>query len=55
MGKLSVDLGIGAPGALALLRARAYGEGRSVDDVAADLLSGRLRAVELGDGEVAAD
>jgi hypothetical protein len=55
MGKLSVDLSIGARGALALLRARAYGEGRSVDDVAADLLSGTLLATDLAPGEDDAD
>ena len=47
MGKVGVDLEIGAPAALALMRSRAYGAGRTVDDVAADLLSGRLRAVDL--------
>jgi hypothetical protein len=55
IGKLSVDLAVSAPGALALLRGRAYAEGRSVDDVAADLLSGKLRAVDLTHGEVDAD
>jgi hypothetical protein len=47
MGKLSVGLDVSTPGALALLRARAYGTGRTVDDVAADLLAGRLRAADL--------
>jgi len=47
MGKLGVELEIGAPAALALLRSRAYGSGLSVDDAAAELLSGRLRAVDL--------
>jgi hypothetical protein len=50
MGKLGVDLEIGAPTALALMRANAYGRGRSVDDVAADLLSGRLRSEQLRHG-----
>jgi hypothetical protein len=50
LSRLGVDLGVSAPTALALLRARAYGEGRSVDEVAADLLSGRLRAVDLEHG-----
>ena len=47
IGKLGVDLQIGAPAALDLLRAYAYGAGRTVDDVAEDLLSGRLRALDL--------
>jgi hypothetical protein len=47
MGRVGVDLEVGAPAALALLRSSAYGSGRSVDEVAADLLSGRLRAVDL--------
>jgi hypothetical protein len=51
MGKLSVDLEIDTAAALALMRARAYGTDRSVDDVAADLLAGRLRAADLHPGE----
>jgi hypothetical protein len=47
LGKLSVDLELGAAAALALMRARAYADGRSVDDVAADLLSGQLLASDL--------
>jgi hypothetical protein len=47
MGKVSVELGIGVPAALDLLRARAYGRGTSVDDVAAQLLSGALRPADL--------
>jgi hypothetical protein len=47
MGKLSVDLEVSAPAALDLLRMRAYGEGRTVDDVAGDLLAGTLRASDL--------
>ena len=47
MGKLSVDLEVGAPEALALLRGRAYGTGRTVDDVAGELLSGQLRPADL--------
>jgi hypothetical protein len=47
MGKVSADLEVGASAALGLLRARAYGTGTSVDDVAADLLAGRLRPMEL--------
>ena len=47
MGKLSVDLEVGAPAALDLLRVHAYGEGRTVDDVADDLLTGKLRAADL--------
>lgn len=47
MGKVGVDLEIGVPEALALLRGCAYGSGRTVDDVADDLLAGRLRPVDL--------
>ena len=50
MGKVCVDLEVGAAEALALLRARAYGAGRTVDDVAAELLTGRLRPTDLGTG-----
>jgi hypothetical protein len=52
MGKVSVALEVGAPTALGLMRARGYGSGTSVDDVAADLLSGRLRPGDLqADGD----
>jgi hypothetical protein len=47
MGRLGVDLAITAPAALALMRGYAYGSGRSVDDVAADLLAGRLHPTQL--------
>ena len=47
MGLLGVDLELTAPAALALMRAHAYGSGRSVDDVAADLLAGRLHPAQL--------
>ncbi|HLM05452.1 MAG TPA: GAF domain-containing protein [Blastococcus sp.] len=47
MGKVSVALDLPSAGALAVLRARAYGSGRNVDDVAADLLSGTLRPEDL--------
>jgi hypothetical protein len=50
MGRLGVDLEITAPEALAMLRAHAYGRGYSVDDVAADVLSGRLTAASLRAG-----
>jgi hypothetical protein len=50
IGKLGVDLEISAPAALALMRVNAYGEGRAVDDVASDLLSGRLRSAQLRHG-----
>jgi hypothetical protein len=53
MGKLSVDLELGAPAALDLLRMRAYGEGRTVDDVADDLLAGTLRTWDLRTGREA--
>jgi hypothetical protein len=48
MGKLSVDLEVSAPTALDLLRARAYSAGSTVDDVAGELLTGTLRAADLG-------
>lgn len=52
MGKLSVELELSAPDALSLIRAHAYAAGVTVDDVAADLLSGRLTACDLaGDHE----
>lgn len=47
MGKVSVDLEVGIPTSLALLRAAAYGSSRTTDDVAADLLAGRLRTTDL--------
>ena len=47
MGKVSVDLDIDTPAALDLLRMHAFGSRRSVDDVAADILNGRLRATDL--------
>jgi len=47
MGMLSVDLEVSAPEALTLLRASAYGAGITVDDVAEELLSGRLRPIDL--------
>jgi hypothetical protein len=51
MGKVSVDLDVGIPAALALMRAAAYSSGRTTDDVAADLLAGRLRAGDLRPSE----
>jgi hypothetical protein len=51
MGKASVDLEIDTPAALALMRGMAYGSGRTLEDVADDLLSGRLRAADLRAGE----
>jgi len=54
MGKLSVELELSAPDALTLIRVHAYAGGATVDDVAADLLSGRLTAAALaGDQEEA--
>lgn len=50
MGKLSVDLRVQPQEALELMRMHAYGSGRSVDDVAAQLLTGNLRAVDLRPG-----
>jgi hypothetical protein len=51
MGGVSVQLGVSAPEALALLRAHAYEAGRTVDDVAGELLSGRLRAADVRPAE----
>ena len=54
MGKLSVELELSATDALTLIRAHAYAAGVTVDDVAADVLSGRLTAGDLaGDREEA--
>ena len=47
LGQLSVVHGTDTQGALDVLRAAAYSAGRPVDDVAADLLSGRLDATSL--------
>jgi hypothetical protein len=47
MGRVGVDLELDAPGALDLMRAYAYGRGRGVDDVAADLLADRLQPARL--------
>jgi hypothetical protein len=47
MGRVCVDLDLEAPAALDLMRAYAYGSGRSVDDVAADLLAERVRPAQL--------
>jgi hypothetical protein len=47
MGRLSVDLEVSAPAALDLLRAHAYRAGRTVDDVAGELLAGNLRPADL--------
>jgi hypothetical protein len=47
LGKLSMALDGDVAAALALLRAHAYAAGRSVDDVAADLLDGRLTPEHL--------
>ncbi|PPK92588.1 GAF domain-containing protein [Kineococcus xinjiangensis] len=47
MGVLNVRLGLGAPDALALLRAHAYATERDVDGVARDLLHGRLPLADL--------
>lgn len=54
MGKLGVELELSAPDALTLIRAHAYANGVTVDDVAEDLLSGHLTASHLtGDREEA--
>jgi len=50
IGKLSVELELGAADALTLLRAHAYAAGGTVDDVAEALLSGRTSAAQLAGG-----
>jgi len=50
IGKLSVELELGAADALTLLRAHAYAAGGTVDDVADALLSGRIPAADLAGG-----
>ncbi|HET6394277.1 MAG TPA: GAF domain-containing protein [Blastococcus sp.] len=47
MGKVGVELEVDAPAALDLLRAAAFGGGRTIEEVAAGLLSGQLRAADL--------
>jgi hypothetical protein len=48
MGMVMLALGVSAEDALAVLRCHAYGAGREVDAVAADLTSGRLLVAQLG-------
>jgi hypothetical protein len=47
MGRVALALELEAATALAVLRATAYATGRTVDDVAVDLLEGRLDPTEL--------
>jgi hypothetical protein len=47
LGKVSIELEVGATAALGLMRGAAYGSGRTVDDVAHELLSGQLRPTDL--------
>jgi hypothetical protein len=47
VGMVTVGLGLSSPDALAFLRARAYGSGRLVDEVADDLVSNRVSVREL--------
>lgn len=47
MGKVGVELEVDTPAALALMRAAAYGGERTIEDVAADVLAGTLRARDL--------
>jgi hypothetical protein len=47
MGAVMLALEVDAPTALDVLRAAAYGQDRPVDDVAADLLAGRLAPEQL--------
>jgi hypothetical protein len=52
VGETGVALDVDAPDALALLRGYAYAAGRSVDSVAADVLSGRLRPADVAGGRI---
>jgi hypothetical protein len=47
MGVIALALEVEAPTALDLMRAAAYGQDRPVDDVAADVLAGRLAVADL--------
>jgi hypothetical protein len=49
VGRTGFALDLDAPEALALLRAHAYAGGRSLDSVAADLISGRLVPADVVD------
>jgi hypothetical protein len=55
MGKVSVDLEVPAAEALTLLRAFAYGSGRTLDDLAGDLLAGTVSTADLRPGDDASD
>jgi hypothetical protein len=50
MGMLGLALHLGTADALAVLRARAYADDRSVDELAADVVAGRLTAEQLRRG-----
>jgi hypothetical protein len=50
IGKLGIDLEMSAPDALTLIRAHAYAAGLTVDEVAEELLSGRLSTHDLAEG-----
>lgn len=47
MGKVGLALDVGSPTALALMRAAAYSAGRTVDEIADDLLTARVDAGSL--------
>jgi hypothetical protein len=47
MGEVALALEIEPSAALAVLRATAYGSNRTAEEVAADLLEGRLAAADL--------
>ena len=47
MGKIGIELEVGAATALDLMRSAAYAAGRTVDDVAEDLLAGHLTPEDL--------
>jgi hypothetical protein len=55
VGVVSMALLVDTPDALEIVRAAAIASGRSVDDVAADLLSGRLQPLDLGAAPIPED
>jgi hypothetical protein len=52
VGMVNVALGLDTPDALAVLRAHAFATGRVVDDIADDLVAGRLPLADLISSEI---
>jgi hypothetical protein len=50
-GMVNIALGLDTPDALAVLKAHAFAAGRVVDDVAADLVDGRISLAELSSSD----